>query len=193
MTYGGWTEERVKRLRTLWSSGESASQCAAKLGGITRNAVISKVHRIGLAGRATKNRSRFVPRQPIQRSKPKAVKPAPQKKSSTVQDLLKSLPTEPLPPIDTMPAAVSMNDLASHHCRAITVDYLPFDASAKIYCGQRKVLGTPYCEDHCRRYFAPPTTARTNPGGKPVYLQGAIGAVMKSDIGKLMAAEEFTS
>jgi len=49
----GWTDERVELLKKLWADGLSASQIAAELGGITRNAVIGKVHRLGLAGRAT--------------------------------------------------------------------------------------------------------------------------------------------
>ena len=46
-----WTEERVELLRKLWLGGHSASQVAAELGGVTRNAVIGKVHRLGLSGR----------------------------------------------------------------------------------------------------------------------------------------------
>ncbi len=49
----GWTEERVEQLKTLWTEGLSASQIARVMGGVTRNAVIGKVHRLGLAGRAT--------------------------------------------------------------------------------------------------------------------------------------------
>src|ERR1700724_3658947 len=47
-----WTDERVEMLKKLWADGLSASQIAAELGGITRNAVIGKVHRLGLSGRA---------------------------------------------------------------------------------------------------------------------------------------------
>lgn len=47
-----WTDERIELLRKLWSDGLSASQIAGELGQITRNAVIGKVHRLGLAGRA---------------------------------------------------------------------------------------------------------------------------------------------
>src|SRR3954469_23529852 len=47
-----WTDERVETLKKLWADGLSASQIAAELGGITRNAVIGKVHRLGLSGRA---------------------------------------------------------------------------------------------------------------------------------------------
>ena len=57
----GWTDERVELLKKLWADGLSASQIAAELGGITRNAVIGKVHRLGLSGRA-KNPSSASPR-----------------------------------------------------------------------------------------------------------------------------------
>ncbi len=46
-----WTEERVAELTELWNSGLSAARVAAKLGDVTRNAVIGKVHRLGLSGR----------------------------------------------------------------------------------------------------------------------------------------------
>lgn len=47
-----WTDERVETLRVMWSEGKSASQIAKELGGITRNAVIGKVHRLGLSNRS---------------------------------------------------------------------------------------------------------------------------------------------
>ncbi|MGF7157091.1 GcrA family cell cycle regulator [Bartonella heixiaziensis] len=47
----GWTCERVELLKKLWSEGLSASQIAAQLGGVSRNAVIGKVHRLKLPGR----------------------------------------------------------------------------------------------------------------------------------------------
>ena len=56
-----WTEDRVETLKKLWADGLSASQIAGELGGITRNAVIGKVHRLGLSGRA-KAPSSSVPR-----------------------------------------------------------------------------------------------------------------------------------
>src|SRR5258708_561821 len=48
-----WTDERVETLKKLWTDGLSASQIAAELGGITRNAVIGKVHRLGMSASAT--------------------------------------------------------------------------------------------------------------------------------------------
>ena len=47
-----WTEERIRQLRELWSEGQSASKIAEKLGGVTRNAVIGKIHRLGLSNRS---------------------------------------------------------------------------------------------------------------------------------------------
>jgi GcrA cell cycle regulator len=57
-----WTDERVELLRVLWLDGRSASQISAQLGmGVTRNAVIGKVHRLGLSGR-TKSSAPAAPR-----------------------------------------------------------------------------------------------------------------------------------
>ncbi len=68
----GWTEERVELLKKLWLEGLSASQIAGVLGeGVTRNAVIGKVHRLKLSGRAkptsTPQRARPAPRPQARR------------------------------------------------------------------------------------------------------------------------------
>ena len=64
----GWTEDRVGALKKLWLEGQSASQIAKQLGGgVTRNAVIGKVHRLGLSGRAAPSqpaRATFRPTAP---------------------------------------------------------------------------------------------------------------------------------
>ena len=52
----GWTDTRVERLKAFWADGLSASEIADRLGEVTRNAVIGKVHRLGLAGRETTSR-----------------------------------------------------------------------------------------------------------------------------------------
>ena len=68
-----WTDERVELLKKLWTDGLSASQIAARLGmGVTRNAVIGKVHRLNLSGR-----------QPVQRSAaPRAARKGPREPSA---------------------------------------------------------------------------------------------------------------
>src|ERR1700742_2839647 len=67
----GWTDERVELLKKLWLDGLSASQIAKQLGGVTRNAVIGKVHRLGLSGRATPSQ----PQRPIFKA-PRTPRPA---------------------------------------------------------------------------------------------------------------------
>src|ERR1700744_4403261 len=64
MTQVNWSEDRVEQLKSLWTEGLSASQIARALGGVTRNAVRGKVHRLGLAGRASPSRSER-PRLPM--------------------------------------------------------------------------------------------------------------------------------
>lgn len=73
-----WTDDRVQTLARLWRDGLSASQIARDLGGVTRNAVIGKIHRLGLSGRATPHLPGA--RRPDQRRERRArvpLKPAP--------------------------------------------------------------------------------------------------------------------
>src|SRR6266513_1609003 len=70
-----WTDERVELLKKLWADGLSASQIAAELGGITRNAVIGKVHRLGLSGRA-KSPATATPRPRKARTHPHMIRVA---------------------------------------------------------------------------------------------------------------------
>ena len=58
-----WTDDRVDLLKKLWAEGLRASQIAGRLGSVTRNAVIGKVHRLGLSGRATTSRMKSHPRE----------------------------------------------------------------------------------------------------------------------------------
>ncbi len=46
-----WTEERVKKLKDLWGKGNTASQIAEIIGGVSRNAVIGKAHRLNLSAK----------------------------------------------------------------------------------------------------------------------------------------------
>ena len=66
-----WTEDRVALLSKLWAEGLSASQIANELGEVTRNAVIGKVHRLGLSGRAKSNNSAPRARKPRTSSAPR--------------------------------------------------------------------------------------------------------------------------
>src|SRR3984885_11390922 len=75
MTVLTWSDDRVEQLKKLWEAGLSASQIAAELGNVTRNAVIGKVHRLGLSGRA-KSPSSAAPRPRKARAHPHVLRVA---------------------------------------------------------------------------------------------------------------------
>ena len=91
-----WTDERVELLKKLWSDGLSASQIAAELGNVTRNAVIGKVHRLGLSGRAKDVRQ---PHGPASSARPLARRahrrPSPPQ-SRTTTSCMRASSTRPL-------------------------------------------------------------------------------------------------
>jgi len=73
-----WTDDRVEILKKMWGEGQSASQIAKELGGVTRNAVIGKVHRLGLSNRTATAAPAAAPAaapKPEAKAKP-AAKPA---------------------------------------------------------------------------------------------------------------------
>ncbi|WP_372887265.1 GcrA family cell cycle regulator [Shimia sp.] len=86
-----WTDERVELLKKMWGEGQSASQIAKELGGVTRNAVIGKVHRLGLSNRTTtktetKPKAEAKPKvapKPKAAPKPAAPKPEPKPEPAT--------------------------------------------------------------------------------------------------------------
>jgi GcrA cell cycle regulator len=65
-----WTDERIDRLKKMWGEGATASQIADELGGVSRNAVIGKAHRLGLDARPS-------PVKPGEEKEKKAAAPAP--------------------------------------------------------------------------------------------------------------------
>lgn len=71
-----WTEERVELLKTMWTEGKSASQIAKALGGVTRNAVIGKVHRLGLSNRNNGAAEKDEPRSAAAAEPPESAEPA---------------------------------------------------------------------------------------------------------------------
>ena len=73
-----WTDERVETLKRMWAEGQSASQIAKELGGVTRNAVIGKVHRLGLSNRVGGKDDEDAPAAAAPaRSEPAAPRPEP--------------------------------------------------------------------------------------------------------------------
>ena len=73
-----WTDERIDRLKELWSKGMTASQIADELGGVSRNAVIGKAHRLGLQSRPS-------PVKPNEPAQPKAKSNAPPAPASAAE------------------------------------------------------------------------------------------------------------
>ena len=80
-----WTDERVETLKKMWGEGQSASQIAKELGSVTRNAVIGKVHRLGLSNRVGTGP---VPPVPVPPSKTVPLKDKPAAKSAGRDDAI---------------------------------------------------------------------------------------------------------
>ena len=157
-----WTDERVELLRQLWLDGKSASQISGQLGhGVTRNAVIGKVHRLGLAGRAKSPSSAASP--PRAASAPRM---SPRPASSGARTAVRgatalALATEPA--LDTRPVfqeddvvvpmslRVSIIDLKEAMCRWPLGD--PTSADFR-YCGSPAASG-PYCAHHGKLAYQP--------------------------------------
>jgi GcrA cell cycle regulator len=101
-----WTDERIERLKELWSQGITASQIADELGGVSRNAVIGKAHRLGLQSRPSpvKPNEGEPAAAPAPKAKPerteKPVRPAPEPRPAPVAV------TEPRAAATPAPAAV---------------------------------------------------------------------------------------
>ena len=80
-----WTDERVETLKKMWGEGQSASQIAKELGGVTRNAVIGKVHRLGLSNRAGSGGSAAAKAAPKEKPAAKVATKAPAKPKAAPQ------------------------------------------------------------------------------------------------------------
>lgn len=158
----GWTDDRVELLGKLWGEGLSASQIAGILGGgVTRNAVIGKVHRLGLSGRGKTG-------QPAAARPPKPRTPAPPAPATDSVGRDPSPETEsdapePLRVVGTALARsqepnipvserVSILDLRDSMCRWPLGDPATTDFG---FCGRRAVTALPYCEAHCRIAYQP--------------------------------------
>ncbi len=165
-----WNDERVELLKKLWAEGLSASQIAGRIGSVTRNAVIGKVHRLGLSGRATTTRMKS--HRPRTRPVPAKRPPAKPRFTNVGNTALRALYQEAEPfvaPVEELviPMAErrSIQTLEECSCRWPIGD--PQDAEFH-FCGKNKVPGLPYCEFHARRAFQPPQSRR---GGGQVQRQ----------------------
>jgi GcrA cell cycle regulator len=97
-----WTDDRVEILKKMWGEGQSASQIAKELGGVTRNAVIGKVHRLGLSNRTTTGAAApaAAPPKPEEKPKPAAKPAAKAKEEEPKEEAVEAAP----PPRPNLPA-----------------------------------------------------------------------------------------
>ena len=150
-----WTDDRVEILKKLWQDGLSASQIAAQLGGVTRNAVIGKVHRLGLSGRA-KSPSSGSPRPRKPRVSGNGLRMRPQYRGNAALMLdygqEAELDFDPLANVVPMGPRVSILELTEATCRWPMGDP---GAQDFVYCGSQTKTALPYCPYHARIAYQP--------------------------------------
>ena len=154
MTQANLSDDRVEQPKTLWTEGLSASQIARALGGVTRNAVIGKVHRLGLSGRAAPSQPTrpvfkaprparpVVATQPIQRRAIEAVAPAPAPRPATWLE---------------EPGTATVLTLGAHMCKWPIGDP---STDSFTFCGRRSGGEGPYCVEHARVAYQPQQTKK---------------------------------
>lgn len=190
-----WTDERVETLKTMWSEGKSASQIAKELGGVTRNAVIGKVHRLGLSNRVggaehqdeTASAAEPVSEEAVEpaaeaaQAAPQApVRPAPPREAAVVPPVVRpKTPGQPQPPqpanAEISPEALANLAEVAKRARRLNLMQLtertckwPVGDPATDdfwFCGLHAVPGKPYCETHVAVAFQPMSTRRDRRAG----------------------------
>ena len=161
-----WTEDRVATLTKLWADGLSASQIAKQLGGVTRNAVIGKVHRLELSGRAKpssparKAAARKTAASSASRSA--APKPKPKPKSARAPSaprtprVIAQAPTPPPPPLEALLMSngefATIMTITDHMCKWPIGDP---GADNFRFCGRKTDPEEPYCLAHSRVAYQP--------------------------------------
>jgi len=163
-----WTDERIARLKVLWAEGLSASQIAGELRGISRNAVIGKVFRLGLPGRAARQRvhtavpSAVIPRRRVRgaissltaASVPRIIQRRARttpnnlrvkKEGRTFEPDVVALPSESPEPFKCR--RVTLMKRTEHQCGWI----IGATAGPKTkMCGAKKEIGVSYCAFHAK-------------------------------------------
>ncbi|WP_170332657.1 GcrA family cell cycle regulator [Ruegeria arenilitoris] len=185
-----WTDERVELLKKMWGEGQSASQIAKELGGVTRNAVIGKVHRLGLSNRATgaapakaepKEKPAPAPKaeakpKPAPKTEPARPAPAPAAEAKpAVPARRQIIPAgQPLPPQpsanEISPEALAKVNEVEKKAKKLTLMELtektckwPVGDPATEdfwFCGLPVEAGKPYCEAHVGVAFQPMSSRR---------------------------------
>ncbi|MCK5285007.1 MAG: gcrA cell cycle regulator family protein [Alphaproteobacteria bacterium] len=130
-----WTDDRVALLKKLWGEGKTAAEIAKELGGVTRNAVIGKAHRLKLSNRVS----------PIQQNKKPVPKP-PEKK-----------PEIPVIQNNKKKKTIPLIDLKGGECRWPLGD--PREENFG-FCGEQALAGLPYCAEHAKLAYQAATRNR---------------------------------
>jgi GcrA cell cycle regulator len=161
----GWTDERVEVLKKLWLDGLSASQIAKQLGGVTRNAVIGKVHRLGLSGRAAPSQ----PARPVFKA-PRPARPvsttpsAPRRLAEPVAATVAAAAPAPTAAVPALrpeePGSATVLTLGAHMCKWPIGDP---STEAFTFCGRRASEG-PYCGEHARVAYQPAQSGKKKTG-----------------------------
>jgi GcrA cell cycle regulator len=138
-----WTEEKIKKLRNLWTKGNTASEIAGLLGNTTRNAVIGKAHRLNLEERAPSKSKSDSGKKDINKSQPKLRGSASRK--SKFNSILLDKNFEPENP-------TSLEHLTDQTCKWPSGHP---DGENFYFCGRKPVDAFPYCKLHVLYAFQP--------------------------------------
>ncbi|GAB5508176.1 MAG: GcrA family cell cycle regulator [Rhizobiaceae bacterium] len=161
-----WTDDRVELLKKLWADGLSASQIAAQLGGVSRNAVIGKVHRLKLSGRGRSGSSAPRPKKAATGGSraPRTSRTVTQTIGATAlkaQFDVEAVAQQDLRPIEDVVVPISRKlglvQLTEHTCKWPNGDPMSPDFS---FCGNDAGESGPYCTYHSRLAYQPASERR---------------------------------
>lgn len=143
-----WTDERVALLKRLWGEGKTAAEIAKLIGGVTRNAVIGKAHRLKLSGRVSPIQENGSKASPVSRAPRKTTEPRTRK--VTTRDIIAPIAMPKIEADICIGAGVQLVDLKESMCRWPVGD--PKEEGFK-FCGAKSAEGMTYCDHHCRAAY----------------------------------------
>lgn len=151
-----WTDERVMLLKRLWIEGKTAAEIAKLMGGgVTRNAVIGKAHRLKLSGRISPIQENTRPETTARVASPRKAKPSTPRVST--RDIIAPVQLPPVEENYCFGDGVSLIELRESTCRWPIGD--PKDDGFK-FCGGPAEEGVSYCSHHCRVAFQANTKSK---------------------------------
>ena len=152
-----WTNERTTELKLRWANGETGSEISRAMGPISRNAVIGKVHRLGLDGRVAISKKNANNTSNGIRARQAAVRRRQRKTVHYADGHVFIVEGEPgmieEDPPSFIANPVPFFELRDHHCRWPGAGEMP----DLLFCGAPVVNGYSYCAAHCRIAYQPYT------------------------------------